>query len=149
MENKKNHNDKFEGFFSKRVKAGIRTYFFDVKGGRDGIYFLSISESKKRRDGEGYESHKIFLYPEDFKKFAESLKEALDYVQTELMPDYDFDAVRPEQPRKNNQQTSPTNKDFMAMPPAAEKKNLIDHEKSEVNSSAAPPISDDEQIDWK
>lgn len=145
---KKNQNDKFEGFFSKRLKAGIRTYFFDVKGGREGVYFLSISESKKRKDGEGYESHKIFLYPEDFKKFAESLQEALDYVKSELMPGFDFEAGRPEQPR-NNQHMPATNKTLASMPPATEKKPLIDHEKSEVNSSTPPPITDDEQIDWK
>ncbi|MBL0310587.1 MAG: DUF3276 family protein [Bacteroidetes bacterium] len=146
---KKGTNDKFEGFFSKRLKAGIRTYFFDVKGGREGAYFLSISESKKRRDGEGYESHKIFLYPEDFKKFAESLQEALDYVKTELMPQFDFEAGRPEQERTSNHSSPGNNKPLASMPPVTEKKSLIDHDKSEVNSSTPPPITDDEQIDWK
>lgn len=78
--------------YSKRVKAGKRTYFFDVKSTRGNDYYLTITESKKRfhEDGFGYEKHKIFLYKEDFEKFLEALKETVAHVKTELMPDFDF-----------------------------------------------------------
>ena len=71
--------------FSEKVKAGKRTYFFDVKATRSSDYYVTITESKKRynKDDEGftYEKHKIFLYKEDFEKFAEGLKETVDYVK--------------------------------------------------------------------
>ncbi len=78
--------------YSKRVRAGKRTYFFDVKSTRANDYYLTITESKRRvkEDGFVYEKHKIFLYKEDFGKFAEALIEALDHVKHELMPDVDF-----------------------------------------------------------
>ena len=85
-------SDKNE-IFSKRVKAGKRTYFFDVKATRSNDYYLTITESKRRQSGDGftYEKHKIFLYKEDFNKFLEALTTTLAHVKTELMPDFDFD----------------------------------------------------------
>jgi Protein of unknown function (DUF3276) len=85
-----------EEIFSEKVKAGKRTYFFDVKSTRSNDYYLTITESKKRynKDDEGftYEKHKIFLYKEDFNKFMEALNNTVNHVKTELMPDVDFDA---------------------------------------------------------
>ena len=72
-----------EEIFTKVVRAGKRTYFFDVKATRKEDYYLTITESKKRLGKEGkifYEKHKIFLYQEDFEKFADGLKEAVDYI---------------------------------------------------------------------
>lgn len=69
---------------SKVIRAGKRTYFFDVKSTRNDEYYLTITESKKRfgENGKfGYEKHKIFLYKEDFTKFVESLQEVVDYIQ--------------------------------------------------------------------
>jgi hypothetical protein len=66
------------------VRAGKRTYFFDVKATRKEDYYLTITESKKRAGKEGkifYEKHKIFLYKEDFDKFAEGLKDAVTYIE--------------------------------------------------------------------
>jgi hypothetical protein len=74
-----------DDIFSKSVRAGKRTYFFDVKATKNDEYYLTITESKKRfeRDGSHYfEKHKIFLYKEDFEKFAEGLKEVVDYIKT-------------------------------------------------------------------
>ncbi|MDN4164257.1 DUF3276 family protein [Cytophagales bacterium LB-30] len=84
-------NEKVE-IFSQRVRAGKRTYFFDVKSTRSNDYYLTITESKRRykEDGFEYEKHKIFLYKEDFDKFIEALKGTVDHVKTELMPDFDF-----------------------------------------------------------
>ena len=78
--------------YSKRVRAGKRTYFFDVKATRSNDYYLTITESKRRykEDGYFYEKHKIFLYKEDFDKFVEALKGSVDHVKTELMPEVDF-----------------------------------------------------------
>ncbi len=81
-----------EKSYSKRVRAGRRTYFFDVKSTRANDYYLTITESRRHPQGDGftYEKHKLFLYKEDFAKFIEALQEAVDHVQTELMPDVDF-----------------------------------------------------------
>lgn len=79
------HEDKNikEEIFTKVVRAGKRTYFFDVKATRKDDYYLTITESKKRLGKEGtvfYEKHKIFLYKEDFDKFTEGLKDAVSYI---------------------------------------------------------------------
>ncbi len=72
-----------EEIFTKIVRAGKRTYFFDVKATRKDDYYLTITESKKRLGKEGkvfYEKHKIFLYKEDFEKFADGLRDAVAYI---------------------------------------------------------------------
>ncbi|WP_026998473.1 DUF3276 family protein [Eisenibacter elegans] len=85
------NRDKAE-IYSKRVRAGKRTYFFDIKSTRSNDYYLTITESKRRYHDEGfsYEKHKIFLYKEDFEKFIEALRESVEFVKTDLMPDFDF-----------------------------------------------------------
>ncbi len=94
-----NNEKKQESVYSKRIKAGKRrTYFFDVKATRGNDYYLTITESRKRFNDDTYERHKIFLYKEDFNKFVKGLSEAVDYVKTELMPDFDFDAFSHEYP---------------------------------------------------
>ena len=88
-----NNDKKMESIYSKRIRAGKRrTYFFDVRATRGNDYYLTITESRKRFDDNGYDRHKIFLYKEDFNKFIKALGEAVDYVKTELMPNFDFDA---------------------------------------------------------
>ncbi|MCP9752019.1 DUF3276 family protein [Ferruginibacter sp. HRS2-29] len=88
-----------ESVYSKRIKAGKRrTYFFDVRETRGNDFYLTITESRKRFDSEGYDRHKIFLYKEDFNKFVKGLNEAVDYVKTDLMPDFDFDAFNHDNP---------------------------------------------------
>jgi len=92
-----NNERKMESVYSKRIKAGKRrTYFFDVRETRGSDYYLTITESRKRADDSGYDRHKIFLYKEDFNKFVKALGEAVDYVKTDLMPDFDFDAFNHE-----------------------------------------------------
>lgn len=88
-----NNDKKMESIYSKRIRAGKRrTYFFDVRATRGNDYYLTITESRKRFNDNGYDRHKIFLYKEDFNKFIKALTEAVDYVKTQLMPDFDFDA---------------------------------------------------------
>ena len=98
-----NNDKKMESVYSKRVKAGKRrTYFFDVRETRGNDFFLTITESRKKFDSEGYDRHKIFLYKEDFNKFVKGLSEAVDHVKTELMPDFDFDAFSHEDDDEEN-----------------------------------------------
>src|SRR4051812_47843556 len=88
-----------ESVYSKRIRAGKRrTYFFDVRATRSNDYYLTITESRKRFNEDGYDRHKIFLYKEDFNKFIKGLTEAVDYVKTDLMPDFDFDAFNHDNP---------------------------------------------------
>lgn len=87
-----------ESLYSKRIKAGKRrTYFFDVRATRGNDYFITITESKKRFDDNGYDRHKMFLYKEDFNKFLAGLTETINYVKTDLMPNFDFDAFNHDQ----------------------------------------------------
>lgn len=70
--------------YSKPVRAGKRTYFFDVKATKSNDYYLTITESKRRVEKDGrfsYDKHKIFLYKEDFEKFTESLQEVIDFIK--------------------------------------------------------------------
>lgn len=87
-----NYENDREEYFSKKVKAGKRTYFFDVKATRSNDYYLTITESKRKVKDDGflYEKHKIFLYKEDFAKFVDALQEAVDHVKNDLMSDFDF-----------------------------------------------------------
>jgi hypothetical protein len=91
------NDKKIESVYSTRIRAGKRrTYFFDVRATRGNDYFLTITESRKRFDNNGYDRHKIFIYKEDFNKFLKATTEAIDHVKTELMPDFDFDAFNHE-----------------------------------------------------
>lgn len=73
-----------EEIYSQSVRAGKRTYFFDVKSTKGGDYYLTITESKKRFNDDGkffFEKHKIFLYKEDFEKFSEGLNSAVEFIK--------------------------------------------------------------------
>ena len=100
-------NDRNDEVFSKSVKAGKRTYFFDIKTTKGNELYLTLTESKKVfEDGREYfQKHKIFLYKEDFNKFIKGLAEAIDYVKTDLMPDFDFDAFNHENPYEGEEGT--------------------------------------------
>jgi hypothetical protein len=97
----KDHNDRSDRveIFSKAVRAGKRTYFFDVKATKDGELYLTVTESKRRfSQQEGkffYERHKLFLYGEDFDKFRRGLDDTIRFIHTGERPlpdeDDDFD----------------------------------------------------------
>ena len=81
MENQNDYNA--EEIFSKALRAGRRTYFFDVRETKAGDYYLTITESKKFTNEDGtfyYKKHKIYLYKEDFAEFSSSLKETCEFV---------------------------------------------------------------------
>ena len=91
MDNERNPR-RFESVFSRKVRAGKRrTYFFDVRRTKGDDYYLTLTESTKKFNGDGYERHKLFLYKEDFNRFLDGLEEVINYVKEELMPDYDYD----------------------------------------------------------
>ncbi len=78
--------------YTTKIRAGRRrTYFLDVRKTRSNDYYITMTESTRRADGEGYSRHKIFLYKEDFNRFLEGLEEVINHVKTQLMPDYDYD----------------------------------------------------------
>lgn len=85
--------------YSKRVRAGKRTYFFDVRSTRSSDYYLTITESRRFQKDGGFvfEKSKMFVYKEDFNKFLEALQETIDHIKTELMPEFDFDQYKNEQ----------------------------------------------------
>jgi len=136
-----NNGGKYSGFYSKKLKAGKRrTYFFDVRNTKQGDYFITITESKKKYEGEGYESHKIFLYKEDFKKFMEALNDTVNHVKTELMPDFDYDSERTYK-SENSEQTEHTE----SSEPTAEIPKTTE---SGTDFTTQSKISDDEEMNW-
>ena len=78
--------------YSRKIRAGKRrTYFFDVRKTKGEDFYLTLTESTRKFNGDGYERHKIFLYKEDFNRFMDSLQEVVEHIKTELMPEYDYD----------------------------------------------------------
>ena len=77
-------NDRQDEVFSKAIKAGKRTYFFDIKATRGQDFYVTITESKRNGDSESYQKHKLFLYKEDFDKFLEGLQETLKVAKEKL-----------------------------------------------------------------
>lgn len=83
---------KQDSVYSNKVRAGRRrTYFFDVRKTKGEDYYITLTESTKKFNGDGFERHKIFLYKEDFNRFLEGLTDAVNHVKEDLMPDYDYD----------------------------------------------------------
>ena len=96
-EEKFENDSKFrEEIYSKAVRAGKRTYFFDVKSTRRDEFYLTITESKKRFEQDGsfhFEKHKIFLYKEDFEKFVDGLQEVISYIDQNQQDEYESEIL--------------------------------------------------------
>lgn len=132
-----NNEKKMETIYSKRIRAGKRrTYFFDVRATRGNDYYLTITESRKRFNDNGYDRHKIFLYKEDFNKFIKALTEAVDHVKTQLMPDFDFDAYNHEESEVDGEEVG------VEMPAP------IHSAEVSVSSPASTPSSTEEVDKW-
>jgi hypothetical protein len=115
-----NNDKRMESVYSKRIRAGKRrTYFFDVRATRGNDYYITITESRKKFNENGYDRHKIFLYKEDFNKFLKALTEAVDYVKTELMPNFDFDAYNHDQVEQDQVEVADADIDEVAEVPTA------------------------------
>lgn len=138
-----NNDKKMESVYSQRIRAGKRrTYFFDVRETRGNDYYLTITESRKKFNEDGYDRHKIFLYKEDFNKFLKGMTEAIDYVKTDLMPDFDFDAFNHENSENyegNNypQKNEPEN--TSVTPEAHTEENLQMESSTQANSNNEEP----------
>jgi len=127
-------NKRAEPVYSLRLRAGKRrTYFFDIRPTRSEDFYLTITESKKRFDDDGYERHKLFLYKEDFNKFMKALEMAMKHVKEELMPDYDFDEFTREIDEESIQKHGMAAADSVATPeePEAAEEESGQEEKEE------------------
>jgi hypothetical protein len=103
-----NNDRKQRSVYSRKLKAGKRrTYFFDVRETRGNDFYVTVTETRKKFNGEGFERQKIFIYKEDFNKFTDVLMQAIQHVKTELMPDFDFDHYNHEDEREEPKLRAP------------------------------------------
>ena len=129
-----------ESVYSQRIRAGKRrTYFFDVRETRGNDYYLTITESRKKFNEDGYDRHKIFLYKEDFNKFLKGMTEAIDYVKTDLMPDFDFDAFNHENSENYEGNNYPVKKE------SEDIEVTSSYEAPAESESATEPVDDTEK----
>ncbi len=143
-----NNDKRMESVYSKRIRAGKRrTYFFDVRATRSNDYYLTITESRKKFEGEGYDRHKIFLYKEDFNKFIKALGEAVDYVKTDLMPDFDFDAYNHDQQATSENEPDETVAVVAAPAPVVAAATPVVNTVDTVISSNGVSSGNDEEVD--
>ena len=141
-----NNDKKMESVYSKRIRAGKRrTYFFDVRETRGNDFYLTITESRKRFDSDGYDRHKIFLYKEDFNKFIKALTEAVDYVKTDLMPDFDFDAYNHDQIQEEGGEGAEAVE--VIEPSISNSVEKIEVELNNTNHTNHTPSADTEEVD--
>lgn len=139
-----NNDKQKESVYSKRIRAGKRrTYFFDVRETKGSDYYLTITESRKRFDSDGYDRHKIFVYKEDFNKFIKALNEAVYYVKTDLMPDFDFDAFNHDYPEDGEGSYMPYN----ASAVVAEEAVAAPEQVADVVESVVPSANNIDEVD--
>ena len=145
-QNENNNDRKQESVYSKRIKAGKRrTYFFDVRETRSSDFYLTITESRKRFDSDGYDRHKIFVYKEDFNKFYKGLGETIDYIKTDLMPDFDFDAFNHDTPYEGDENATPAT--LHAEPKAHNEVVVGTDEVAEVEKLESPVAEEVKPVD--
>jgi len=141
-----NNDKRMESVYSKRIRAGKRrTYFFDVRATRSNDYYLTITESRKKFNENGYDRHKIFLYKEDFNKFIKALTEAVDYVKTDLMPDFDFDAYNHDQIQEEGGEGGEGVE--VIEPVIANNVEKVEVELNNTNHTNHTPSADTEEVD--
>jgi len=137
-------NQRFDSVYTNKVRAGKRrTYFFDVRKTKGEDYYVTITESTRKFNGDGYERHKVFIYKEDFNRFLSSLEDTVNHIKKELLPDYDYDEFTKKQEEWERQKAedeangvtrSETPTEAPA-PPAAEAEVKEDEKVSEEASS--------------
>lgn len=138
-----NNEKRMESVYSKRIRAGKRrTYFFDVRATRSNDYYLTITESRKKFNEDGYDRHKLFLYKEDFNKFLKALTEAVDYVKTDLMPDFDFDAYNHDQVNEQEGEAGGNETPELTAPAS-----IVATPTAEPAVKSLPIINNDEEVD--
>ena len=138
---------RFESVFSHKVRAGKRrTYFFDVRKTKGEDYYITLTESTKRFNGDGYERHKIFLYKEDFNRFVDGLEETIQHVKTELMPDYDYDEFtrrNQEWEEKRKNELSAVEQEVETTSDAEPSTENVVEEPTEADAAEDPVATDD------
>ena len=143
-----------ENVYSSKVRAGKRrTYFFDVRKTKGEDYYITITESTKKFNDDGYERHKIFLYKEDFNRFLNSLNDTVDHVKTELMPDFDYEIYerRQKEWEESIAKENAENAAAESTPPSeptAEAESSEPSEPTETKSDAQPTEDADEDLSW-
>ena len=121
-----------EEIFSKVLRAGRRTYFFDVRSTKAGDYYLTLTESKKFTNEDGsfhYKKHKIYLYKEDFSEFASILNEMTDYIISEKGEEVISERHQKDFKKEDNPETSEESND--------EGKNENDKDESSTSQCTA------------
>ncbi len=145
-------NKRQESVYSQRVRAGKRrTYFFDVRRTKGDDFYLTLTESTKRFDGDGYERHKIFLYKEDFNRFLAGLEDTVNYVKTELMPDYDYDEFTRRHQEFEARVAAEEEAAKMATPPPTPTPPPIPVEETEAEEEATPVSEEadsEDEMSW-
>lgn len=150
QENDKNYK-KSPSVYSKTIRAGRRrTYFFDVRTTKANDYYITLTESKKRFNDDGYDRHKIFLYKEDFNKFVEALNETVDHVKQDLLPEYDFDEFSNDY--DGDDDGDDDDYDFKD-DYKAEKKNVSENNTTDTDSSVSEetsvsPTEEEDDLKW-
>ncbi len=150
-----NEKRRFESVYSTKVKAGKRrTYFFDVRKTKGEDYYLTLTESTKRFNGDGYDRHKIFLYKEDFNRFLSGLTETLDYIKTDLMPDYDYDEYtrrheewEAKMAEEAQMEAANTGTEEVSEP-STEEETSIENDSTEEASSEEKTIDTEDDMSW-
>jgi hypothetical protein len=145
------NDKKFESVYSSKVRAGKRrTYFFDVRQTKGEDYYITITESTKRFDGNGYERHKIFLYKEDFNRFMSNLNDTVDHVKTELMPDFDYELYERRQAEWEEKLASGeiTRDHNPESTPTTETTETATEDAPATTNESAPKEDVDEDLSW-
>jgi len=146
-----------ENVYSAKVRAGKRrTYFFDVRKTKGEDYYITITESTKKFNDDGYERHKIFLYKEDFNRFLNSLNDTVNHVKTELMPDFDYEIYERRQKeweesiaKENAENAANEATESTPAEPVAEATESTESAESTEPKSDTPATDDtDEDLSW-
>jgi len=141
VDNERNQR-RFESVYSKKVRAGKRrTYFFDVRRTKGDDFYLTLTESTKKFNGDGYERHKIFLYKEDFNRFLNSLEDVINHIKSDLMPDYDYDEYTRRHEEYERRREMDENADY-------DHKNLTSGADSNSNVDQHTEVETEDDMAW-
>ncbi len=148
-----NTQKRFESVYSTKVRAGKRrTYFFDVRKTKGEDFYITLTESTKRFNSDGYERHKIFLYKEDFNRFLEGLTDAVDHIKHNLMPEYDYDEFARRQEEWEEKRSSNGDEVSAAAPEVPAEPEPVESAQQEPSSDPEQPVvaedNEDEDMSW-
>ena len=135
-----------EEIFSKTMRAGRRTYFFDVRSTKAGDYYLTLTESKKFTNDDGsyhYKKHKIYLYKEDFSEFSSNLSEMTDYIIKEKGEEVISERHQKDYQREQKQETTSEETETVEEDQESENEEETKND-SEENSDTESENSDNE-----